>query len=296
MRVAWYAAPDGEGPQIAVADSNIVTTADIVTGVQVGAVQAPSSALSARVRLMVRPLGREFAALMADNVQFERTAAPAPTPIATPRVLPTPSSAPRVSEPGLALTPVVNTSAPPSVAPEGARLAAPPVEREASRGAGAAPTQVVPRPAAVPRARDASMLRITEVLSDPVEAGNDADFEWIEIANLGREVVSLAGLLLADNQGTIELPSLVLAPGSVLLVAGAQARVRRGGRREASRTGWAMPATGSRCSWRADRSSMRCRTAAIPRTTVHRYPLLAPGSHSYGGSPTTDRSCVQRSP
>ncbi|MFA7297719.1 MAG: hypothetical protein WC211_11150, partial [Dehalococcoidia bacterium] len=102
LRVAWYASADGEGTQLAIADSDLVTAREAVTGVQLAAVQAPSTALTARVRLMLRPVGGEFAALLADNVAFTRTAAPLPTPVATPRVLPTPSTAPRASEPGLA--------------------------------------------------------------------------------------------------------------------------------------------------------------------------------------------------
>lgn len=69
------------------------------------------------------------------------------------------------------------------------------------------------------------MLRITELMPDPVEPGNDADFEWIEVANLGREPASLAGMLLGDNHGALALPAITLEPGLVLVVAGMRASV-----------------------------------------------------------------------
>jgi hypothetical protein len=93
-----------------------------------------------------------------------------------------------------------------------------------------APAQPTQRAAAAPPRGSGALpvLRITEVYADPSEPGNDADFEWIEIANLGAEPTSLAGLLIADNQGTVELPALTLRPGGVIVVAGAQAKVPEG--------------------------------------------------------------------
>ena len=227
LRVAWYASTDGEGTQIAVADSNLVTAIEAVTSVQLAAVQAPSVAHTARVRLMLRPAGGDFAALQADNVRFERTAAPAPTPVATPRVLPTPSTAPRASAPGIAAgaaaTPATSGVPAPAAPPAGTRGA-----EQASAPRTIVPAQPTQRVSAEPpRAMSGALpvLRITEVYSDPPEPGNDADFEWIEIANLGAEAASLAGLLLADNQGTVELPALTLRPGGVIVVAGPQAKV-----------------------------------------------------------------------
>lgn len=70
-----------------------------------------------------------------------------------------------------------------------------------------------------------SMLRIVELLPDPAEPGNDADFEWVEVANLGLEPASLSGVVLADNQGTVPLPDLTLDAGTVLIVAGRRAAV-----------------------------------------------------------------------
>jgi len=69
------------------------------------------------------------------------------------------------------------------------------------------------------------MLRITELLPDPTEPGNDSDFEWIEVANLGREPAALGGVLLGDNQGAIALPDMTLAPGAALVIAGLRAAV-----------------------------------------------------------------------
>ena len=75
--------------------------------------------------------------------------------------------------------------------------------------------------------RDAStiLLRITELLPDPIEPGPDAEFEWVELANVGETPASLAGLLLNDNRDQIVLPELTLPPGGTLVVAGLRAEI-----------------------------------------------------------------------
>jgi hypothetical protein len=61
-------------------------------------------------------------------------------------------------------------------------------------------------------------LVITEVMANPV--GAEPAQEWVEIANLGGEDVSLAGLLLADEGGDDPFPDVTLPVGAVGLVVG----------------------------------------------------------------------------
>src|SRR5204863_7437301 len=109
---------DGAGSQLATVDSNLVSTRDVVGGVEPGAVHAPDDAHSARVRIMLRPSGVSAASVAADNVYFQPSAAPAPTPTTTPRATatpvaslqPTPVASPPVA--AAAQTPRANTPAP----------------------------------------------------------------------------------------------------------------------------------------------------------------------------------------
>ena len=94
------------------------------------------------------------------------------------------------------------------------------------RVAQTAASPAAPPPAAPVYAASGDIsLRITEVLPNPSEPGNDADFEWVEVANVGTQPVSLAGMLLRDNRGDVPLPDLILQPGAVLVVAGPRATV-----------------------------------------------------------------------
>jgi hypothetical protein len=80
-------------------------------------------------------------------------------------------------------------------------------------------------PSALPPSDVASLLRISELLPDPAQPGADSDYEWIEVVNLARDVAELNGILLADNQGAIALPAIVLGPRQALVIAGARAQV-----------------------------------------------------------------------
>jgi hypothetical protein len=57
---------------------------------------------------------------------------------------------------------------------------------------------------------------LTEILANPL--GPEPESEWVEIVNVGRAPLSLAGLQLEDSAGVVELPAVVLPPGAVGLV------------------------------------------------------------------------------
>lgn len=216
LRVAWYASTDGSGSQLAVADSNLVTTRDVTGTATLAASQAPSTARSARVRVMLRPASASAAAVVADDITFATTGAPIATPAPTPRVVPTPNARPADSAASTQPGPAASGSN------AGTTSAPAPTTRPSSAAPNATPRVGTPAPRA---AVNGPLLRITELMPDPPEPGADQDFEWIEIANLGTSSTTLEGLWLADNAGAIELPPLTLAAGKVLVIAGAQAKV-----------------------------------------------------------------------
>lgn len=245
LRVAWYASAVGEGPQLATVDSPLLIVTDETREVRLGPVAAPSGARSARVRIMLRPLGPEYASIIADDVRFELStepvlppqltpvAAPLATPLPTPRAVSSPAAGAAVAQ--VAAVPTIEprvettgSSATTRPAPDGG-AAGVAVVSAAGQGTGAARAAraSLPTPTAVlPGVGDPGvLLRITELMPDPVEPGVDAEYEWIEIANLGTRPAALGGLLLADNAGAIELPAVTLSAGGVLVVAGARAQV-----------------------------------------------------------------------
>jgi len=250
VRVAWYASEDGSGSQLATGDSPVLTGGDGATGdVATGPLQAPPEAHTAQVRIMLRPLGSALAQLTVDDVRFAETSAPPPPP-ATPdsggaSAATTVAGGGSTSNPRAVDQPVA--SAPPASAPAAPRLVAGrPVEDGATAPAiggnghtGSTAGSTTPRARAgageaAPSGSTATpiegfageiMLRITELLPDPQEPGNDADFEWVEVTNIGTEPISLAGVTLRDNSRTLPLPDMVLPPGVSLVLAGPRAAV-----------------------------------------------------------------------
>jgi hypothetical protein len=230
LRIAWYASPSAEGAQLAVVDSVTLSQPQTIGVVETGPIRAPAEANSARVRLMLRPASAAHAALIVDDVRFELSAPPLATPSPTPRVTATPTAT------GTAAATSTTTASqplptPPSAVVLGAVFPTPGPSPQAR------PTQQarVTQAAATAEFSDAHssggdparalLLRISELLPDPVEPGADSDYEWIEIANFGREPADLKGLLLSDNQGAIVLPAIALGPRQVLVIAGARASV-----------------------------------------------------------------------
>ena len=196
IRVAWYASEDASGAQIATADSEELNGAgDAFAAVSSGAIRAPVEARSAQLRIMLRPDGEAPAVLRADDVSFASAAAPEPAP--------TPA-------------PVEATSEAPSPTP-GATPSP-----EAAAAAATATATLEPYDV---RSASAILLRITELLPDPLQSGADAEYEWIEVGNVGMVPVSLGGLFLADNRARIALPALTLPPAGALVVAGPLAEI-----------------------------------------------------------------------
>ncbi len=77
LRVSWYASADGSGDQLSTADSQPLTTdSPRFVALDTGAVQAPTEARSARVRLLLRPVSGAPATVYFDEVSFQETDPP----------------------------------------------------------------------------------------------------------------------------------------------------------------------------------------------------------------------------
>lgn len=221
LRVAWYASADGSGSQLSTADSATITyTAGELITVGTGAVLPPPNARSAKIRVMLRPSSAAPALLIVDDVTFApvdaptAVAAPASTSTPTPTATPAPTA---VATPASMTTPL--PTAPPTAT---ASVSAPVTEFPTATAVASVADQ---RPitatdaAAITSGAAASLLRITELMPDPPQSGRDADFEWVEMTNVGNDSLSLAGLVLRDNAGESALPNLALPAGGVIVIA-----------------------------------------------------------------------------
>lgn len=197
VRVSWYASADGSGSQRDQSESNL-TSSSGWTALSTGPVQAPDDAQSARVRLVVRPAGNATACF--DDAVFVSSAAPPQTPV--------PSTAP-------GQTPL--PSQPRATSTARATATSRPQAASTSTPRNGAPATILPAAALIP---GSSALRISELMSDPLQSGRDADFEWVELVNVGSEPVDLAGWQLADGTASTSLGEWTVPPGGYLVVHG----------------------------------------------------------------------------
>ena len=94
IRVSWYASEDGSGASLGSGDSDDSSGGGFQR-LDTGALQAPSDARTARVRLMLRPISDAPAVAYFDDVQFATAPGPSPTPTPTSSSpTPTPSNLP----------------------------------------------------------------------------------------------------------------------------------------------------------------------------------------------------------
>ncbi len=192
LRLSWYEAPDGSGSAIALHDSP-ATTADTWEKLETGPVQAPATAAAVRFRLMLRPAGADPVQAAFDDVRL------APS---TP-----PSASPGQPTPQAAITAVAGTRS-------GSPREAPTVGPEPSGRDG---------PLIVAAVAGPNSLRLSEILSDPAEAGHDSAFEWVEVVNAGESAVDTAGWTIGDGKKLDALSALVLQPGEFAVIAGRSA-------------------------------------------------------------------------
>lgn len=193
IRISWYTSDDGSGSQIEAVEGSTSASASW-SSIGIGPVQAPDGAHSARYRLSLRPLGNATACF--DNASFQPVDEPAEAPTAPP-------SGPNVA-PTSGTDPATPTRASSTATP-----------RPLSGGS-AGPSS----PGNVVALVSGGGVRISEILSDPDESGRDADFEWVELTNIGSEALNLDGWRLGDANRSQVLSAFVLPPGSYVVVAG----------------------------------------------------------------------------
>ena len=200
IRVSWYESVDGSGSQTDSVESNLTSGGGWAT-LATGPIQAPQEARSARVRLTVQPAGNATACF--DDATFFTADAPPPTAQAS------------------GTTPQAGATAakPPNTPRPGATSRSPSTSNSPVRGVpGAAAPSRVP-------IDGSTALRISEVMSDPVEPGRDAAFEWVEIVNVGEGDLDTSGWLLADGNTARALPQTVIPAGGYFVVRGESAQL-----------------------------------------------------------------------
>jgi hypothetical protein len=208
IRVSWYAASDGSGSALSQVDSGVASSGGW-TWLSTGAVQAPGGARSARVRLMLRPIGGASANW--DDVQFVLSSAPTatPTPTASPTTAATATSTPRATAtPRTARA----TSTPRSTST--ARVAGPRSTGSGSSGSGSSATSGFLGSVPV-----GTSLVLTEAMPNPDGPGDDNLNEWVEVYNAGTERVDLQGWRIGDAISADTLGTLAIEPGEYAVIA-----------------------------------------------------------------------------
>ncbi len=206
IRISWYASADGSGSQMDQAESNATSSAGW-EWLGTGSVQAPDDAQSARVRLVLRPLGNATACF--DDAVFVPAAAAEAT-----------AAAPTAGQQAAATATSTRTPGPGTRTPTAATRTAAPNSRGTS-------TSVRVQPAAGLLAGPLS-LRISEFMSDPPETGRDAPYEWVELINVGAAEIDLAGWQLEDGTASNVLGPLVVPAGGYVLLAAPSANLPAG--------------------------------------------------------------------
>ena len=110
----------------------------------------------------------------------------------------------------------------PAPAPPASATAAPPpataVPGAPTEDPGREPPTAAPGPTTGPGAAYLPYL-ISEVLFDPLEAGTDAAFEWVELHNRSDEDATLAGWRIGDRRDWDDLPAVRVPAGGFVVVA-----------------------------------------------------------------------------
>lgn len=118
IRVAWYSSSDGSGSQLSTpSDSNQGAVSDDWAELKTGVIQAPSSANSAKFRLVLTSKSAgTLASVFFDNVSFEEAVAPTstltPTPAPQNTQTPTPTKSPAPASNAASATPKSSTPVP----------------------------------------------------------------------------------------------------------------------------------------------------------------------------------------
>ena len=143
----------------------------------------------------------------------EPSETPLPTDTQTPTCTCEPTDTPEPSETPLPTdTPIPDPSSTPTPDPfvtPGPTLTPTPISESSST-----PTRT-PTPSPV----EVGDVVINEFQYDPVQEGNDAAFEWLELLNKSGGTINLSGCSIEDNYGSDDIPALQLPPGGYVVIA-----------------------------------------------------------------------------
>jgi hypothetical protein len=205
LRISWYPTLDASGPAMGTTDSleRVGGSAGGFSFLTTGAVAPPAGAASARVRVMLVPLGGGPASLRIDDVSFAVSAAPTPTPstTATPTVTETPPTAPSVPLLG----------AIPTAAPQSGLIVGPSPDARRAVTAGGPDRQEPLEVRALPTVAEVESARSEprEAPGQPAPAPPDPlldpreperEVPWLWLAGVALVVIGLGGLFL-QNRG-----------------------------------------------------------------------------------------------
>ena len=190
LRISWYESGDASGSAIATSDSpaRLSGRDPSFRYLSTGAVLAPPTASSARLRVMLAPASSAQATVYLDDASVQQVS------------------------PDLAATP----SPPLAVGDETGQNGD--GDEVNSRKPVATPTDSL-TPA---QGESLFPLEINEVMYDPAQSGNKASSEWVEIYNAGDKPINLAGWTLADNSESDELTALIVPAHGFAVVAASE--------------------------------------------------------------------------
>jgi hypothetical protein len=192
LRISWYGSADGFGPAIAVSDSS----AHLSVGdssfryLTTGPALAPETANSAKFRVMLAPASSAPAIIYVDDASVQQVA---PLSAATPAPLPAGEEDRSDGE---------------NVAGE-----QPATIHEASS------ISTVSSSGLLRQGESPFAVKINEVMYDPLQPGDEAAWEWLELYNASGVPVDLGGWTLRDKGESDALPPLTLSSHSYLVVA-----------------------------------------------------------------------------
>ncbi len=212
LRISWYPTTDASGSAVSTSDSMEHAGPGGYVFLTTGAVQPPPDAASARVRIVLAPASAAPASLYIDDVSFNTTAAPSPTPMPseTPTPLPagTPSPTPTFAPLGAfeAVTPYEGPEAhqePVDSAAVQASAASASGEATTTAAASTAPTSIPVAEVASTRSQARASAPTeaqpaSKTIMPPSEPSSTSSWPWI--AGVGLLVFGLGGAYVQNKR------------------------------------------------------------------------------------------------
>jgi hypothetical protein len=210
LRVSWYTTSDASGSAIATTDSTQSSGPGDATYLTTGAIQPPAGAVTARVRVVLTPLGAGSASVRIDDVSFGVTAASTPTPTVPPSSTPIPSTTATPTPTGTFAplgaaatthTPSPEESPPPRANESNVRASAA-SSTDATKPAADTPSQTVMPFAQVASSRVITPLATSEALSRTIArpSQESSGLSWPWVLGISLLAFGLGGIVLQNRR------------------------------------------------------------------------------------------------